>query len=304
MSKLTDEDRAGLSQQEIEALEDDDTPGGIDDKPNEPQLSAEELEDEKNDAELLAAKEKAEAEAKADAKGDEGKKEDDKKDEDKAQADATDEKLFAPTYRADQVEDYDAKLDALTASFEKGDVTLTQYNRDLSALVSANTKAQIAIESRKQSDEQRWDWDIDRFMDDAKEQKDLGQIDYRTNKILQASLDAAVKDLASKEENANRSGRWYLMEAHKQVMAQFGRTAATEKTAEEIAAEAVAAKASGRRPDLKSVPKNLGGLPAASPADTGSDTKFSALEKLDGLALERAIAKMSPEEQDSYALNG
>lgn len=312
MSKLSDEDRAGLSPQEIEALEDDDTPGGINDLPNEPQLSAEELDDEQNDAETLAAKEKADAEAKvaADAKAAADAKEegDDKIEADAsgAKSDPADDKLFAPTYRADAVEDYDKKIEDLTTAFEKGDIQLAQFNKERDVLVRAQTKAEIAEESKKQNLEQRWDWEIDRFMDDAREQKELGNIDYRANKILQASLDAAVKDLASKEENANKSGRWYLTEAHKQVMANFGRTA-TEKTADEKAAETAAAEAlkkAGRRPDLKAVPKTLGGLPAASPSETGSDSEFSHLEKLDGMSLERAIAKMTPEQQDRYAQNG
>jgi len=293
MSKLSDEDKVGLSPQEIEALEDDSTPGSINDKPNEPALSEDEI---AADETAKAAEDSTDAEkAAADAKA---------KDDAAATEEPADDKVFTPSFRAAQVEDYDAKLDALTESFEKGDITLTQYNRDMSSLVTAKTKADIAEESNRQSAEQRWDWEIDRFMDDAKEQKELGNIDYRTNKILQASLDAAVKDLASKEENANRTGRWYLMEAHKQVMGQFGRSVTGESSAEDKAAEAAAAKAAGRRPDLKAVPKTLGGLPAASPSETGTDNEFSSLDKLDGLALERAIAKMTPEQADRYAQNG
>lgn len=297
MSKLTDEDRAGLSPKEIEALEDDDTPGGVDDKPNEPALSAEELEDQKADAEIAAAAKLL----KDDAKDPDTKVADEAAEDVDTSKEPVDDKLFAPTYRAEQVEDYDKKIEDLTTAFEKGDIQLSQFNKERDVLVRAQTKAEIADESKRQNAEQRWDWEIDRFMDDAKESKELGNVDYRANKILQASLDAAVKELASKEENANKSGRWYLTEAHKEVMKNFGRQPA-EKLDEDKAAEA--AKAAGRRQDLKLVPKTLSGLPAASAAETGSDSEFTHLEKLDGLVLERAIAKMTPEQQERYAQFG
>jgi hypothetical protein len=46
-----------------------------------------------------------------------------------------------------------------------------------------------------------------------------GGIDYRTDKVKQAALDKYVKEIANAPGNDDKPMRWFLIEAHKRVLA-------------------------------------------------------------------------------------
>lgn len=210
-----------------------------------------------------------------------------------------------PSFAIEGPADFEASMEALkgeraalTAKFKEGEISVEElldgqaavdgrvnelrehrFAADLTATLDERTKAQV------------WKNEQDDFMDANKQ--------YVENKILRSALNAAVIDVASKEENANRSGRWVLNEAHKAVQAAMGAKQADPTPNPATVVDAGKKPAADRKPDLTLVPKTLANLPAADIQDTGGD-EFSALDKLDGVALEQELAKLTPEQEQRY----
>uniref|UniRef100_UPI001C1F6A1D hypothetical protein n=1 Tax=Zoogloea sp. LCSB751 TaxID=1965277 RepID=UPI001C1F6A1D len=79
---------------------------------------------------------------------------------------------------------------------------------------------------------------------------------------------------------------FFLEEADRQVRKRFNMPAGEQTPAAKEAAKP-------RQPDLSKVPKTLAQLPAAEMAETG-DVEFAYLDKLEGIALEQALRKLTP----------
>jgi len=205
-----------------------------------------------------------------------------------SEGDDGDRKAFVPRYEAAPVEDYDAKLSDLDAKFEAGDIELKDYNRQRDDLVRIQLKSEIAAEQNDQIEKQLWQREIDDFMDSHQE--------YNTSKFRHAALDIAVKDLASKEENNDKPGRWFLREAHKIVQAEFGQASA--KPADGEKKPEGEKKPAARKPNTDDVPPNLSKIPPADNAESVGE--FDYLDKLSGIEHERALARLSPEARDRY----
>lgn len=89
-----------------------------------------------------------------------------------------------------------------------------------------------------------------------------------------------------------------LAEAKALVLRRFGKA---EAAAPAAGAAAAAPKPAARRPappDRSTLPPTLAGVPTAADAAVGSE--FAHLESLEGTALERAIAAMTPAQQERY----
>jgi len=265
----------------------------------------------KADDKADAKSEKAEKAAAADAAAGAG--------EGEGEADDDDPEPQFPRYTAPPVEKYDEKIAALDArqaeaeaKFKAGDLELDalraedrKIEGERRTLQEAKLKHDISVEQTNQSDAQKWQYDIARFMREAK--KSDG-IDYSGNRTLNAALDQTVKDLANAKDkdgkliNDEKSGRWFLREAHKQVMKDIGRKpAAAADDAAETPAQKKAAAAAARKTDPKKLPQTLAKVPAADSAGDGDDPEFGHLEGLDGLDLEDAVARMTPAQQDKWA---
>lgn len=201
--------------------------------------------------------------------------------------DAVERPAFVPQYHAEPVEDYDGKVAVLDKLFEDGELPLQEYNKQRDALVRAQLKSEISAEQNAQIEKQLWERDISDFMSENKE--------YQTSKLRHAALDVAVKDLAADEANNDKPGRWFLREAHKLVQAEFG---GQQKVDAKGGDEKPEVKSAPRKPDLSVVPKTLGNVPAADKGDAAGE--FDHLDKLSDLELERALARMSPEQSARY----
>ena len=235
------------------------------------------------------------------------------------EADDDDPEPQFPRYTAPPVEKYDEKIAALDArqaeaeaKFKAGDLELDalraedrKIEGERRTLQEAKLKHDISVEQTNQSDAQKWQYDIARFMREAKK---ADGIDYSGNRTLNAALDQTVKDLANAKDkdgkliNDEKSGRWFLREAHKQVMKDIGRKpAAAADAAAETPEQKKAAAAAARKTDPKKLPQTLAKVPAADAAGDGDDPEFGHLEGLDGLDLEDAVARMTPAQQDKWA---
>lgn len=203
-----------------------------------------------------------------------------------ASAEDDDERpAFVPQYHAEPVADYENKIAALDKQFEEGEIEPAEYNKSRDSMVRAQIKAEISAEQNAQIEAQLWQREIADFMDDHKE--------YQTSKLRHAALDVAVKDLAANEANNDKPGRWFLREAHKLVQAEFGGQQKAEGKNEGDKQEG-----KPRKPDLSVVPKTLGSVPSADKGDAAGE--FDHLEKLNDIDLERALARMSPEQNSRY----
>jgi len=226
-----------------------------------------------------------------DKKGDEGKDGDDKQG-DTPKAPRND---FAPVYHADPVEGYEEKLTALDKDFEEGDITLQEYNRQRDDLTRAQTKAEISAESSKQMEDQLWQRQQDDFFEDN---EDYYKTDNDSlNAARYAALDVEVKRLG--EANENRSGSWCLREAHKVVLDSLGGGAVNKDKDDDKAGDDKGdKKTKSRRPDLSDTPKTLSGAPAADSSETAGE--FDYLDKLDGIAYEQALARLTDAKREQY----
>jgi len=107
---------------------------------------------------------------------------------------------------------------------------------------------------------------------------------------LMAAYNHHLKALGSNPANEDKSGAWFLKEADR-------------LTREDLGIKPAAAPAAPAKPargvDRSAIPPTLSRVPPSADSAISGD-EFSHLSSLDGAALEKAIAKMSPEELDRY----
>lgn len=208
---------------------------------------------------------------------------------------------FTPRYQAEAVENYDDKIKELAekksdlqTQYENGEITIPdmlagrdEVEADIRELDKQQTKFEMSNEQAQQAGEQRWQWEQDRFFNSAVNK------DYKDNPIMSAAIDSAVKTLANDKQYEDKPLSWYLEEADRQVRSLLIK-------GEKPAPVVVDIKPGDKNPDLSKIPPNLGDLPAAEVAETGVDDEFSKLDKLGGVELEYALAKLTPEESARY----
>lgn len=202
---------------------------------------------------------------------------------------------FRPEFRADVPEgagDRLAALDAekagLVTKFQDGEIDMAEFMAENSRidgerlqLVVAQENSKFAESQNKSQRDQRWAWEQERFFGQEK------ATIYKDPVIL-AALDASVKQLAADPKNAKKPAGFFLEEADRQVRNRFN-----------VGDAPAAPNKTPRQPDLSRVPKTLAQLPAAEMSETGAE-EFAYLDKLDGIALEQALRKMTPEQEARY----
>jgi hypothetical protein len=291
---IKDEEMEGLSDEERAALEDDDDESEILGKIAGDDGSDDD--EEGDDDESTSAK--TDDDTKADAGvGDGGEPEGAKDDGDGQGEDdaATVSDEFRPELKVDRPEGLDEQLvsldtqtKALLQAFKDGEIDMSEFMEQKEAIDSEKNKLVIAdalasqAESQNESTrEQRWKWEQERFFNQKSSEI------YKDPAIL-AALDVVVKQVAADKANAKKPAAFFLEEADRQIRKRFNMGGDVEQV-----------KPGNRQPDLSKVPKTLSQLPAADIAETG-DVEFAYLDKLDGIALEAALRKMTPEQEARY----
>lgn len=206
-----------------------------------------------------------------------------------------------PVYRATLPADYEAQVQALAEEdsaladkFKAGEIDFdafraqsTELNNRRHELSMVKVKADIAADMGSQAVEDSWQDTINSFM--AKTKKDEG-IDYRKDKAKEKDLDIFVKVLAAEDENADKPMGWFLSEAHRMVRAKHGIAAPAQTTPGKTK----------RTPPVGQIPKTLAGVPGTDgPVDIGGD-EFQELDRLEGMELEEAVARLSPAARAKY----
>lgn len=261
--------------------------------------------DDEDDGDDAAADEVLDADGKPVApQADDAPAKDDAKDDASA---VLDEPVAAPArneYVARLPDDYDQKIGDLAAQeadirakFKTGELEIEAYEEQRDAILkqreslnTARVKAEISQEMREQSAQNEWQNQIKTFM--ASAAKNDG-IDYNKDEAKSSDLDLFVKTLANNPANADKTGDWFLAEAHKRVMALHGVAPSAPPAAK--------APPANRVPPLKSAPKTLAQVPGGDgPGDVADE--FAQLDALEGNDLEAAIAKMTPAQREKFAL--
>lgn len=271
---ISEADLAGLSDEEREALD------GSDDRDEKALLQAILNDDDEDD--------------------DEGEEEDDGDEVQNAAPNASDPGIkqdlspFHPVYQANPVPDYAERMALIESAhkeiatgYENGDFDLDEYQTRQRKLMElewqlreAKLKESLAAEQRQQGMAQRWQWEQDRFFGMANNKA------YRADPVIGQAFSTAVQLLAADGANDDKPMGWFLEEADRITRARF-----------RVNPEPVAKPSKSRA----AIPPTLGGLPAAAIPDMGGD-EFANLDRLEGMDLERALARLSDAEADRYLM--
>jgi hypothetical protein len=309
--EVSDDELAGLGPEERKALMDDAGGEGEGD-PDDDGAGDGEGEGEGDDTGAGNGNGDGEGDDNPDGEGDEGNPEgeDDAaaaaaaaEGDGKGEAPKPDLREFQAELAVNPVENYDQKMadistkrNELATKLKNGDIELEDYlvqDRELQTeetdlRIQQKTAENNALQNRKMA-EQRWEWQQEQF---------FAQNKIYDDPILGAALDRAVRDLANDPANASRSGMWFLNEADRLVRERFNLPADGGNKGGD-GKDKGKGKGGERKPDLSNLPPNIGNLPAAESSETGAD-EFSYLDKLSGMELESALARLTPEQTERY----
>lgn len=289
---LTDEDRQGMSPAEIEllseGLEADGTPR---EEGSTPEPDADEVDEDPAD-DAAPAPAAAPAAAPADAQPE------------PESADEAPAAAFVPQYTAEVPADAAEQIAALKqeerAAFRKlmdgdSDMEPDAYEaiRDrteqaIDALKTKTLTASIFAQANEQAQMQAAKVAWDKAQADCFAQFKAEGQDYQDKGKpgLNAAYNHHLKSLAANPANETKDASWFLREAHRLTRADLGLTT-------------VARTPAARGVDKTLIPPTLSRVPPAADASIAGD-EFAHLSGLDGAALERAVAKMTPEQQERW----
>ena len=286
----------GLSAEDLAMLTDEERAGLLDDEDEDDDQDVDDADDDDTGAD-----------GKADDKGDEnGADGDDSQDagadKDGEGEDKLDDPIKpTPLFKAELPADIEAKRtaldtqeDDLVKKFDEGDITFAEYNKELrnlnrerADLDRAELKAELAQEAQQSQVEQTWQTTANTFVAE--------HLLISKNETMWSSFDAIVRRVTAETmQKGEQPSRRDLEKAYKQWTEDLG------------IADAGIQKSQPKQKKQNIVPPNLGKVPAATANDT-DDGKFAHLDRLaesDPLAFEAALAKMSDAQRDEYMQAG
>jgi hypothetical protein len=133
-------------------------------------------------------------------------------------------------------------------------------------------------------------------------------IDYRNpdKPGLLGAFNVHLKRLSEVQANADKDSTWFLQEAHRLTKSDLGlaggtATATTALTGQQLADKVAKAKATvaARGLDKSTLPPTLAKAPAAADVSVGA-SEFAHLDALRGEARQRAIARLTPEQEERW----
>jgi len=177
---------------------------------------------------------------------------------------------------AEQLTGVAAQVTALDKAYDDGDIDFADYRAQERAL--ADQKAGLIA---------------DHFVF-------LSENQMFATTVGRGALNSALNTLYQVPENLTASHAWLLQQAANMVNEEMGISPATPATRPDPAVEAAAKRAKTAQDARSGLPKTLGSAPVAAEADTAAD-EFSSLDSLSGMALEQAVARMTPEQAERFA---
>lgn len=196
----------------------------------------------------------------------------------------------APDHSA-KLAEIDGKLAKLDELFDDGELTSKEYRDQQNALMAEKRdiehdelKAKVRQELDAENGKREWMKAQERFFKAEENAR------FRDDEVLLGALDQQVRKLAMTPEAANLTGDEILAKARAVIAKSFGLAAASPAKKDDKPA----------RPQRPKVPVDMGGLPAAG-SERPQDGKYSHLNGLTGEALEDAVSRLSPADQEAWA---
>lgn len=295
MPGYTEEDLRGLSAAERAILEADDEDGSEDELRA---LAEEEVED-AEDAGGKAAVVTAVAASSADEAGKAG---DAEPEEEEPAGPAS----FTPETPADAAQTREAMETKKAEAFQKlmdGEIDADAYraiDKEVSAqledLLGAAITDRVTAKLTQAELEKSWKSEIKGLYKAAS----VEGIDYAKNEDARKELDGLVRVFGAEAiqrgmtDDGLKASKWALKQAHDVMKVRHGKPAAAP-----AAAPSPAPGKASRAPDLSGLPPSLSKVPVA--ADQSITSEFAHLDSLTGAALERAVARLTPEQLERYA---
>lgn len=219
-----------------------------------------------------------------------------------------------PIYKAQSDVNFDAQLKELAQSrrdarrkYEEGELTEDDYDAELDRIEqerdkvnSARIRVEVSADMTTQQLTREYQKTVGSFFDYVKK----AGFDYKAeaNKGAMQYLDKTIKALAQTAEGEEGPELWreILSNAHLLTAAKFKIAAGKPEPKPDAGKGNKAAEvARSRTPDLSNVPPTVGRGPSAGTPSVNSD-EFSHLDGLSGIALERAVARLTPEQQERW----
>jgi len=192
----------------------------------------------------------------------------------------------------ERMTEIDSAIEGLGAKVEDGDIDFKEYNTELAKLNNERQGLVVQIRDDENAAAQRatdWNASVNTFIESNEGHKLI-----LTNPIIQQAFNTALKQVAGTPEGQAANDGWRLNKA-KEVMAEAGIAMGIPK--KEAPKDPDGKKPKSRKPTAV-IPVTTGDVPAAGAnVDT---SEFSNLQGLDGMDLENALAKLSPEQEKRY----
>lgn len=224
--------------------------------------------------------------------------------------DATDTGVtFTPQTPADA----DKTREALTArkdeAFQKlmdGEIEPAEYQKvekevsgELEKLLQASITDNVTSTIEQSNKAKAWAAEVDTLVKTAKSEG----LDYKGDDKLLTEFNRLVRVFGAEATEAGMSddglkaSKWALKQAHETMQRRHSKAPAAGDGKDPAGDGKERGKPRGK-PDLSGIPPSLGKAPIA--ADANIADEFAHLEGLTGAALEKAVARMTPEQADRY----
>lgn len=221
-----------------------------------------------------------------------------------------------PIYQAQTGDNLDQQLKDLSQArrdarrkYEEGELSEDDYDAELDRIEqerdkvnSARIRAEVSADMTTQQLQREYRKTLDGFFADIKR----SGFDYKSdaNKGALQHLDKTIKALSQTADGEEGPELWreILGNAHMVTAAKFKiptQKASGDETGKEGKTSKAAEVARSRTPDLSKVPPTVGRGPSAGTPSVNSD-EFSHLDGLSGIALERAVARLTPDQQERW----
>lgn len=223
--------------------------------------------------------------------------------------DATDTGVtFTPQTPADADKTREALTTRKNEAFQKlmdGEIEPGEYQKvekevsgELEKLLQASITDNVTSTIEQSNKAKAWAAEVDTLVKTAKAEG----LDYKGDEKLLTEFNRLVKVFGAEANEAGMSdeglkaSKWALKQAHETMQRRHGKAPAAG--AAETGADGKPKPGPRGKADLSGIPPSLGKAPIA--ADANIADEFAHLEGLTGAALEKAVARMTPEQADRY----
>lgn len=230
----------------------------------------------------------------------------------------------APADAKERITSLETELDSALTRYNDGEIDLDAYRAEQRRITTEQQQLRSAIAVDEAADALRKEAILDRWEGMRNEAvREIQTLGVKMDETTYGDFAATVRMYAERGAargmtDANLSlSAWALEQGKKAFLAEHGITAGGKPPAPAPAPAApAAAPAAGAKPpaapaparqtpadrqvDRSALPPTLANAPVAADVSTNNGNPFAHLDGLEGMALEREIAKMSKADQEAY----